>query len=289
MAFSYPILASITLVVLYFFSRAYLDDRQAYLAPILYLTCSNFLLIPLFLDQVLYPLLFISCTFFILKIIQSQSFICALLCGLVITISLFFSFSFLPLIGLAPAWVILQAVTNPAAWRGKTVIKLFLGLGAGLIFGYLIFRLCLQYDFFTRYLHAFARHQEIKTFQPGIQNLLSMLLVNNVDIAAWSGFPLFILFVAQIISSIISMVHGKANKWDVFSVAIALTYGGLNIFSQTRGEVGRIWLFMVPFFALLAAGRIVKLSPSWRTSVTLLILLQLVTAFMTFQFQDFFA
>jgi hypothetical protein len=66
-----------------------------------------------------------------------------------------------------------------------------------------------------------------------------------------------------------------------------LIYLGLNLLGQTRGEVARIWLFLAPAVCLVGAYGLSSVYRSWRMAIFFVVGLQLVTAFMVFQFQDY--
>jgi hypothetical protein len=166
----------------------------------------------------------------------------------------------------------------------------------------------LNYDFISRYQAAFDRHRQIKIFEPGIKNFLSSILVNNVDIAAWTGFPIYLFFTWHGARSLINLVikwvkqpelipinlsMRYTNPTDIrltsFLTAFYLTFIGLNLFGQTRGEVGRIWLFMVPIFCLVASLEAQLLCKRKAVGIYLVIIIQWVTIFLTYKYQDFFA
>jgi hypothetical protein len=63
------------------------------------------------------------------------------------------------------------------------------------------------------------------------------------------------------------------------AVGLALTLAGLLLLGSTRGEVERIWVFLMPLAALPAAGALLRLPPSLRLAgPTLVVLAQVVFA-----------
>jgi hypothetical protein len=272
-----------------YFGRQFLVDENPYLPLIFYLTCSNVLLIPLFLDQVLYPLLFMLCLLFLWQTLKRQSFIFSIITGALIYTAMYFTFSMLPVIFLAILWVVIETLRNRENWNLAKTAKALIGLAVGIILLYIILRVILNYDFFTRYTHAFSRHIAIKVYNPSLKNLLETILVNNIDIAAWTGFSIFLLFIVRVIKAVIAFLQKKATRLDELTAVFVLTYGGLNVMGQTRGEVGRIWLFLVPLLTLFAAAEAVNLFKKKDYGIYLIIGIQLTTVFLTFKFQDFFA
>lgn len=300
----YPLIAMLTLIPLYSFSRRLAENTNPFLSSILYLTCPNVILIPLFLDQALYPLLFMLLLNLLLHTIPRQSPALSLIDGLCIYLALYFTFSMLPVMLLAASWIAVEALSGNLNW--KKALLMLAGLVLGALLGYLLLRYTLNYDILIRYQAAFERHRQLKIFESSAQNLPSTLLVNNLDIAAWSGFPVYLLFLwgaGRILLTEIKKwfeqrkqtMQKAANttlslsRLFTFTLALIITYFGLNLFGQTRGEVGRIWLFLVPIFCFFASQESSLLCRRKTSGVFLVIALQWITVFLTYQYQDFFA
>lgn len=300
----YPLIAMLTLIPLYSFSRQFAGNTNPWLSSILYLTCPNVILIPLFLDQTLYPLLFMILLNFLLYTMHQQSPILSLICGFCIYLALYFTFSMLPVMLLAALWIAIEMLLGNLGW--KKALLMLTGLMLGVLLGYLLLRYTLNYDILIRYQAAFERHRQLKIFESNAQNLPSTLLVNNLDIAAWSGFPVYLLFLwgaGRVLITEIKKWFEKRKQalkktvntapplshLSAFTLAMIITYLGLNLFGQTRGEVGRIWLFLVPIFCFFASQETSLLCKRKTSGVFLVIVLQWMTVFLTYQYQDFFA
>ena len=73
-------------------------------------------------------------------------------------------------------------------------------------------------------------------------------------------------------------------SWTVFGAVLALAYLG-----QTKNEVARLWLFMVPLFCVLAADEIeTRFRESGNMPLVLVALLQGGTVYVTKIMQDFY-
>ena len=59
MLWVFPLLSFSTLALLYWLNRSLLDEEDGLLPGLLYLSCANVILIPLFLDQAIYPPVFL--------------------------------------------------------------------------------------------------------------------------------------------------------------------------------------------------------------------------------------
>lgn len=290
MAYAYPLISMVVIFLIYGFARRYLDNETALWSSALYIFSPNVVLIPLFLDQVLYPLVFLTGVFLIGLAIRRQNVFLAFAAGAHCYIAMYFTFSMLPLIPLAIIWIALDYWQHRKERPLSKSAVLLAGLIIGIVVLLFLFSWLLNYDLILRYTSAFAKHKALKLYEPGIKNFFLSLLLNNVEFPAWSGFAVVLFALGSLGLSLAAFFRDRLQSFDVFTLAAFLTYAALNLFSQTRGEVGRIWLFMVPMVCIYAVRGIKELFPKHRQWVYgALILAQLVTTFLIFRFQDFFA
>lgn len=80
----------------------------------------------------------------------------------------------------------------------------------------------------------------------------------------------------------------KPGLLDLMLLGFLVTFVALNFFSQTRSEVGRLWLFLVPVLAVIAAPQAVSLNRKPIRSLWFILVLQLFTVWITYHFQDFY-
>ena len=163
-----------------------------------------------------------------------------------------------------------------------------MAFGGGMLITLLVFRLVLNYDILLRYNTAMANHRRAKEYTPGLEQWLHAFQLNHAELLTWNGFPFILLALAQMIRSLSACIRQRSQSLDELAVAFFLTYGALNLFGQTNGEVQRLWLFMVPLIALLAAREALRLTRTNYGSLSLLFLLQWGTAWLLFTFQDFY-
>jgi len=288
-AYIFPFLAFLVLLPIYHLARKLgITDKEGLLAAALYIAAPVVLLIPLFLDQVLYPLVFASVLLLAWHAWEKKSWPLALLTGAAVYLALYLGFSLLALVPLIPLWLCLQMLLHPKEHPFKEGLKLGLAFGSGLLAAFLFFRLVLNYDILLRYTNAMANHRRAKEYTPGMEQWLHALLLNHAELITWNGFPFILLLLGQMFRSLIACVRRRSQPLDELAAAFFLTYGALNIFGQTNGEVQRLWLFMVPLFALLAAREAARLTQNKRSGITLILTLQWITAWLLFTFQDFY-
>ena len=284
----YPLIACLTLPILYRFSRLFLDAEKAIFPPLLYIFFPNFLLMPLFLDQVLYPLLFILTLDLVLRALIQRSPVLAFCAGVAIYVTVYFTFSLLPLLFLALVLIGVFYLSQQNK-KIKDYLALIIGLFAGLLIAFAFFRLFLHYTPLLRYTNAITYHRDAKSFQSGMKQILSASLLNNIDFAVSIGFPIAILSLIRGGRAIGAFLKRHVTYLDVVTLAFGITYLALLIVGQTRGEVGRLWLYLAPLLAIFSSIEAHKLFHRPKQGIYLVIALQLSTTMFIFKFQDFFA
>ena len=289
-AYVYPLLTFLAVIPLFYLARAILgSDEKAYISSILYVFFPNIILMPLELDEVLFPLLFIICLLCTWQIIKRQSFGWAILTGVIYYTSLYFTFSLLPLLALICMWLFLEYLSSTDNHKFKNLVVQGTGIAAGLIISYVIFKLVLNYDVFIRFSNAMVHHTSLKEYESGLQQVLAALKLNNLEIAAWIGFPMALFVISRFLVTVKSYTNKQISRADIFSTAVIMMYIVLNIVGKTRGEVGRLWIFFVPAFAIMASEEITYLFNKRKNGVLLTVaLLQMITTMMIFKFQDYF-
>lgn len=286
-AFILPLVAALLLIPLYAIERLLGNDQGSHVSGVLYLVIPSVVLMLLVPDQFLFPLLFMLSVYALGVSILKKSFGFGVLAGILTYFSTFVSFSLLPLYGLAIAWLLIDFIVRgkPRSLRASGL--LLIGMCVGVAALWLAFRLFLNYDPITRYLIAFIHHRHIKSYTPTLINLSNYAILNNVEFAFWSGLPLILLMVFGWARSLASAFRGKSNRMDVFAIAFLLVYLVLNMIGQTRGEVGRLWIFLLPVGSIVASKEAARLIKDPSKSVLLVVILQFITVCLAFVFLDY--
>ena len=292
----YPFMAMLPVLLLYWLGRM-LDIKEEYslLASVFYLCMPNVILMQLFLDQALYPLLFLAGILLAVQLCRRSSLWLALGLGAYLFLAFFFSFSLLVLL---PFIFILFVIFLLAHWskpRLLETLKIGLLVLAGMLLAFLVFRILFDYDFFTRLQNAMASHSADSygvrmNGQPnpggeGAATPTAAWLINNIEMGMWIGVPLMLIFLWEGVRALWEFLHRRAGRASLFSAAAFVTYLALNLQGGTYGEVGRLWIFLAPLFALTAAVKAPRLFAREQAGVWLVLLLQLTTISLIFLFQ----
>jgi hypothetical protein len=297
--------------LLYIFGRRLGQGEDALLPGLLYTVLPNVILIPLFLDQVLYPLLFVLGAGLTLVAVQRRSFWIAVLAGTYIYLLVFMTFSLLAVGPLFAIWIavaVYRRCKNErlSLWKGiraTRAIQLLLGASVGLLVMFLVFRIFLGYDPITRYNKAMDVHRQFdfverihgsktagvadQTLRIGPAQVLRAAFLNNLEFAAAVGFPIFLLFLVYSLRLLITFLNGHPTLKEEAFGALLATFIALNLFGQTQGEVSRLWLAWAPMMVLFASSELSHLYRRRTLAFSFLVVLQLVTILLTFHFQDF--
>ncbi len=299
----FPPLSFLVLILIYRLSRSLTTQTErAYLPALLYIVCPNVILIPLFLDQALYPLMFMLGVTAAVWLTRKPSFILAALTGLGIYVAMFISFSMLTLLPFAAILIGMDWLLNRKDL--KQTVMVLAGLAIGMLVGYLAFKLLLNYDFFIRYQNMTVIRREINYYiryniaadpgvvasgyRPSLGKFLSALVLNHIEYAAWVGVPVFLLFVVQAGKTLWRFVQRRITWKETLLGAYLVFYLLLNLFGELDAEVARLWLFLVPMTCIFAGLELGELFQQRKKGVYLILVLQLVTMILTYQFQDFY-
>lgn len=277
----WPLLAFLVIWPLYAAARLIFDHKTAIVSGVLYLFVPSVMLVILHLDQVLYPMLFMMTILFALKAGQKSSHTLALTNGIMIYLSLYFSFS---LIVVLPISLALMLLRGRDKFRWQAAASSVIGTAA--MYG--LFYLLFHYDAITRYSNTMIYHQAWKQWQPGISETLKFGLLNPVEFFCWLGLPLAVLFFAALIRFCrnASFRHFGGIQW--LPVIIALALAGMALLGQTKGEVARLWIFMIPMICMIAAAEIIRrFLQRYGKMVLYVVALQFVTIMLMKHIQDF--
>jgi hypothetical protein len=276
-------------------------EQVALITCLFYFTFPSFLLMPLYLDQVLFPFLFVSCLLIILVALEKMSLLMGFLSGCVLFLVNFISFSLLPvfimaffMVGLH--YLFLRKEMDDREKHGYVIFN-YLKIGISVFFGVItllmLFKIVLNYDVIVRYYHAIQVHYQLKgaiSYNFSAQSLSflpNFLLGANADFTFWTGYTPIILSLIALGVSLKNITRNKVDRMDWLVMSFWGTFILLNLSGQTSNETGRLWLFLIPLLALFSAGQAARLFPQQKFGVYLYIFLQLVTSYLIFHFSDF--
>ncbi len=291
--FIMPVLASLVLIPMYCVWKSLSEsDPESELSSsstpfLLFLVIPSLTLFFLIRDQFLFPVFFMSVIFCLDRAVSKGAWGWALITGVSIYLALFMSFSLLPVLSICLFYPVLSRLPFQTSTDRKSVLTMLVGIAAGFIFLWLAGKLLLDYDPVLRYQQAIRNHVEIKDFQLTLPNLVEYSWLNNLEFMNWVGLPVFLLFISGVIRSGLEIFKGNIARKDALFLSVGITYILMNLIGQTKGEVGRIWIFLVPMMAMIAAAEIHRLfkrpaAGRWLTAALQFITVLLVSMTITF-------
>jgi hypothetical protein len=90
------------------------------------------------------------------------------------------------------------------------------------------------------------------------------LVYNLYDLAVFLGIPVAVYLAAHSIASVRAWTSGRATQADALSLSWVAVLVGLDVLGITRGEVPRLWLFLMPAMLLIGVRTLVgQRAPVW--------------------------
>jgi hypothetical protein len=276
-------------------------SEKAVISSSLFILTPNIVMLSLFMDQALYPTLFLFLNCFIFFSLQKKFIIACFLTGVAIYGALFLSFSMLPALAVPIIYficVIWQENKKEMLWKNfkLTILPMSIGIFTSL----LLFKLFLNYDIITRYQQMMDTRIEgdfytrlgisshdSPTLIDKVHQTWNAAVLNNIELAIAIGIPIFILFVVFGIRSCVQIINRDLDQNAPIFSSIFLSYLGLNIIRVVLGEVGRLWIFWVPVFLLLVVEGLFPLINRNKWILIGIICIQSITLFLTYQYQDY--
>lgn len=286
-AYFLPFFATFLLVPLYFLQKEITAQPFPFLSALIYISAPSIIMMTLLPDQFLFPLLFTIFLLLLALTITRQSLLYAFLTGCMAYLMVFVSFSLLPALGLAVIWLFVDYWINRQNRDLRKVFLLLAAFFAGFLLVALLFWLVTGYNPYTRYQFAFEKHRQIKQFDSSLQSVLHYIFLNHVDFMLWTGFGLLFMFYVSSIRACVLFFQRKATIYDGFRVAFFLTFIVLNLIGQTKSEVGRLWVFLLPGFALTIFPESLKLLKNPLHSLFVFFAAQMWSTFLVFYFIHF--
>jgi hypothetical protein len=251
----FPLLSCSVLVPLAWLGGQLLGEKHALWPALLYLLAPSVALVPLHLDQVVYP--FLACGLWSLTVaaIRARGRVAVSLAaaaGAVAWVSLFVSFSLLPAIALALAFAV--AALRMEHRKGLRGLMGPLGAAAGAFLSLsLMLWTAFGYDPFERFRQAMNNHSRWKAWEESFR--FPAMFANLAEFGYWLGVPLVLLFGFGILTALRRPAASDVDRsWQApVSVGTCVVLVATAVFGRTLSEVNRLWIFFIPAVVTVAA------------------------------------
>jgi len=280
----WPLITYLTFFPLFALGRIIADEDIALRACALFLFVPSVTLVTLHTDQVFFPL-FATLVFLLgVQAIRNQGSLYGILLGVAFYVSLFFTFAML---FLGPLIVLTAALYGWQQKVGGRIVVLFLTMLIGVVLADLLFRVILNYDILARFENALAHHEawKIRVEVP----LYWSMPVNLIEFAVWLGIPVALFSLVGIVDATVHLNFKSVTWASIFAIGLGIGVLSMDLIGRTKGEVARLWIFVVPFVCLVAASQVYRLfkSEEGNRVFFLIMLLQIATTYFLKVKQDF--
>jgi hypothetical protein len=265
--FVLPLLSYAVLVPLTLLARR-IGPRELSLWPaVLYVTAAAPSLITLHLDQALYPLLAVSTwALAVTGGASERAWAWGVAAGVVTWLGLFVSFSLAPIVPLAVAFTWLGTESDRAIRARQT-----LTVGGGMIAAFAVLAMATRaatgYDMIARYQAAMAHHRAWKNWTGAATEVLGAAGLNTVEFLYWLGIPTAALLVGGAAAGAAALARRGDTPSDamprghaLIAVTTVATLLATALTGNTKGEVARLWIFLVPAVALAVTATCARLA-----------------------------
>ncbi len=258
-------IAALGLLPLYLLGRIGWDEQTARIATGLYAVIPAQSLVVMHLDQVLFPTLALALLILTWSTARLGSLAVGLVAGVCAYLTFFVTFA---LLGLAPLCLALFLAGLVRSGRRRQA--LFAGLAAmgSLVVCHLLAIRYWGYDALSRFDRAMAVHSTWKAGTPGMPDsgIGYWLPVNLLDWSYWLGWSVAALCLVALVRAL-GRHSFERHLTLALSLGLAVALLLLGAFSGTTGETGRLWLFLMPVAALLAAAAVRDVGGRLRTEL----------------------
>jgi hypothetical protein len=298
---AFPFAAASMVVMIYAFSRQFLTNADPCLPTVLYVLSPNIVMFSLFVDQAVYPILFLVGAWLVFSLLKRDSLVLAFLVGLALYLLAFITFAMLPLFPVAGIFLALLWWQKPDLFPLMRQVKTGISLLIGVTSSYWLLRWIFNYDFFTRFSktvqinHNFDFYSRVGLTPPvspepigvRIHQILHAAWWNNLEFATAAGVVVYLLFLMYAIRLVVRLFRRHANPSELVLSSFFLAFVVLNAAGSIQGEVARLWMFWMPMVVVFAAQEVVHWTKKSPPLLTALFLTQVLTILLTYHFQEF--
>ena len=271
-----PLLSGLTVLPLFALGKRLFGGRIGFIAAACYPLIPAVNAWPTFWDA-LYPLAMCIALLAVEVGLERRRPVLFLMGGLAVSLASWFSFGNLLMAavavfyGFARVWMSRWSpqpveTARPEQDRGPNWKTALLGsawFALGMVFVWLVYWLGWGVTGWQVYDMALRAHQEM------VRPYWTYLLYNLYDFFLFAGIPAAVCFLAwSAARARARLSHTGVAQGDSARDALVLTWlavlVGLDIAGITRGEVGRLWLFLMPVVLLIGVGTLVAWrGPTW--------------------------
>jgi hypothetical protein len=242
-----PVLLGLVVWPLYALGRRLYDEGTASRAALLWPLIPSIALWATRWDQ-LFAVLTIGAFLAMLYALQWQRLIGFYLSGLIVSVALFFNFGLAVIGALLVLYAALWFVTARQRPSLRWVVKAALAWLAGLATVWIALYALYQVDPFALWRTAMGIHLGLD------RSYFTWLFFHPYDFFVFLGIPIAVLWFART-GAALRDLRPRRNPIDLLALTFLIGLTALILSGTSRGEVARVWAFLIPLPLLIALSR----------------------------------
>lgn len=284
----WPLLTYLVLFPFFALARGCVGEKRALFACMLFVLVPSVNLVTLHTDQVFFPLFAVVPVWLAGEGARRGAPLWSAVAGVCVYLAGFCSFALFLAGPLAAAAALDAVLRRESGSRLHPLLMQWSALVSGFLLCALVFWLAFDYDILSRYRGAAEYHAQWKRWGGSAEEALYFGFLNSLEFAVFLGVPASLLTIAHFHRSASELRTNRPTPLRVLSLSLLAIFVALLCFGRTKGEVARLWLFLVPFCCLCASDRLLS-HYSNRSSVpaAAVLALQWATVYLTKTHQDF--
>jgi hypothetical protein len=178
--------------------------------------------------------------------------------GFLMFLGLFFSLGILALLPImlclfVRAYLAEKASGQHGRKERKTwsLVQIALAFVLGFSIPYILSLLVLKFDLLRVFTTILADQRKFNVTQH--RTYSTWLVYNLYDFFVFLGVPIGVLLAKRIYTFLKNVREGLEKEANLFLVALVVSLVVLDFSGVTRGEVARMWIFLMPFFVMAGA------------------------------------
>jgi hypothetical protein len=260
----FPCFASLVAIPAYLLARSLYGRREGVLAAAFTLVVPSLVLFSPGLDQC-YPVLAASAAWLAHGAGRRRSTLMGACAGLVLSVGLFFSLAFAVVALLAGLLGVVGLLRSEGHPSRKSVAVLSGAAVAGFVLPVVLLHLAFGYRSLAVWRACLEANAAFNAASQ--RGYWTWLVINPVEFAAFLGMPMACLLAWRLC--------GQQNMAALLVVGLLAL---LNVLGLNRGEVARLWLFLMPVCVAVAVAEIERAAPYRRIAFIVLFALQAIQA-----------
>jgi len=253
--------AALAALAALFLARSLYTQEASWLAAALTALIPSLHLFGPYPDQVL-PVLAVSAYLAYHMALRRKSRVWAAAGGALLFVGMQFSLAFLAVIALIAISFFLTlffiSEARPSLRSGATLAVAGL---CGFVLPLLAAWCFLDYDSLSVWMTCYRKHASFAVVFP--RPYFKWVLFAPVEASLFAGVPLACLFLLALWRNRSAWRPGK-QPMDVLPWSLVILLAVLSLSGKNLGEVGRLWMFLMPFGSVAVAGLLAGHFPRWR-------------------------